>query len=387
MAQLRELIHLNCGFPSSVSYASDAPTRTSEWEWRDSIPQGLGLLRTVLDSWLPFLEFCCSLKVVLDSGPAAANVQVDRPVRMGMDGDESGTEAQSLDGDIRHLCTLLCTLGLLNQPPIAPIYSTSSFDDKKSSQLFTLLSSHGLVSMFVLWAEQMAANTVTSAAASVPISWIPRPKAFVKESATGSAEKVALEHLRQDIDEIAAGVQQCGDTSTVPLQVQETIETGNDGPSHEINQYYYNSEVDDDDDDDDNDNEGSDDSNDHVINEDDIQNIDDHDHDDHDDDDDEDYEDDDESADSDGEGDGDMGFFEQQITGMLADHPNGDDGTGRAPDMGGLMAAVMQQMGMETDMEMPANLAAMFQRLQVRSLGLFLLSFLHGFLSLSFLLD
>ena len=180
----------------------------------------------------------------------------------------------------------------------------------------------------------------------------------MKGSVTRTAEKVVSEHLRQNIDEIAAGVQQCGDTFTVPLQTQENIEIGNDGPSDEISHHYYNSEDEDEDDDDD---DGSDDSDDLVDNVDDIENIDDQDHDD------DDYEDDEESADSDDEGDGGMGFFEQQIAGFLANQPNGDDGTGRAPDMGGLMAAVMQHMGMEPNTEMPANVAAIFRSFQVRS--------------------
>ena len=358
LEKLRGLIHLNCGIFSSVPHAPDASTQTYEWESRDSILKGLDLLRTVLDSWLPFLEFCCSLRVVLHSGSAATNIQADNLERMGMEVDDSGTEAQSLNGDIRHLCILLSTLGLLNQPLITPTYPTASSHEDMPSQLRALLSSHGLVSMCILWAEQMAADTATTAAASAPISWIPRPKASVKGSVTRTAEKVVSEHLRQNIDEIAAGVQQCGDTFTVPLQTQENIEIGNDGPSDEISHHYYNSEDEDEDDDDD---DGSDDSDDLVDNVDDIENIDDQDHDD------DDYEDDEESADSDDEGDGGMGFFEQQIAGFLANQPNGDDGTGRAPDMGGLMAAVMQHMGMEPNTEMPANVAAIFRSFQVRS--------------------
>lgn len=337
---LRDVVSVNCGYSTVASSDCIPKDGTAE--------NGLDLLSTVLDSWLPFLEFCCSLRVVLLSGSAAAVGQADSIRKMRMEDDNGSPRPQAIYGDIRHLCTLLRTLGVL------PL-TCASLSSNAPSQLQKLLSSTGLIGMCILWSEQVCTNTISSAVASSSTSWIPRPETSMKASSTKSCVKLSSEPSRQVTDGSVTDILSSLDPSAVPIppeEIRESTEALYD--ESVVNEFdlYHDSESEDEEEDED---DSSNDTDDHDDV--DIENGDDHD--------DEDYDDDDEYVDSEDERDDELGFFEQQIAGFLADHTNDENGIGGAPDMGGLMAAVMQHMGMEPDMEMPANLAAMFQTLQV----------------------
>ena len=94
-------------------------------------------------------------------------------------------------------------------------------------------------------------------------------------------------------------------------------------------------------------------------------------------DDDEDYEDEEEYFDSEEEeynnNDGEdelegIGFFEQQVATFLADHPGADEDGESPPDISGMMAAVMAQLGMLPDEALPPGLAAIFESLLVSNI-------------------
>ena len=345
---------------------------------------GVDLLSSVIDSWLPFLEFCCSLRVVLLSkSPVSAGVK-SSPSR---DTDEL---APQLLSNINHLIGVLRVLGLVPASIVSPSTAASSsstdsksvlkslsgsgsgWSDNDIGSLHQLLTSPGLISMFDAWGSQAANDSLSPAVPPFPSpssSWMPAisagtksPAAALSPQAGGSGEKSAAA-LRES--------PKSGTEAEAEAEAEEpshSVRTrGEDEMSEEEDECNFS------DDEDEYSNPHS-----HNENEDDG------------DDDDEDdgldlYDMDGEDADGDGDDDdefedqhfqednwiedalegGNLNFFEQQMAGFMNNNPGLVDGELPA-DMGGMMADVMEQLGMQPDEALPPGLAAIFETLQVQ---------------------
>ena len=335
LAQLRDMLYLSCGYTISATSTSGSERAA---EQRVTPPVGRELLAGVVDSWIPFLEFCCSLRVVLLSGLGVDDVVIGR--QAGVKVVHIDAAYEQLHCDMTHLTYLLQTLRVIVPPPLStaslPVADESTLlsslpHDDVTSHLQTLMGSPGLSSMFDAWGSQLAANTTTpNQSDSATESWVPEPALGTKAPA-----KIAESTLT--IGEVCTNGKVEGATC-------ETISSLIESPAHT-------EEV------------AIDEEDEHL---DDIAHFDEDGDDDDDDDEDENYEDDDDFADSEEEGDAELGFFQQQIAGFLAEQPDDENLFNGGAEMGGVMAAVMQHLGMEPDEVLPANLAAIFQNIQVR---------------------
>ena len=392
-----------------------------------TVRKGYDLLSCVVDSWIPFLEFCGSLRAILLSA---------MPVTVGIKDTDSCADDQAVSQlhlDVIYLVSLLKLQGL-SMPMMSPVTvmspssstssssSSSSLEDisdtsavlpdalRAVTQLHQVLSSPGLPEIFTAWGSQAANNTCTPAVAPAS-SWVPDI-----ESSAGRAivaqSKIDANQSIQPVKEISEGLkgdvkETIPDTApvTVPVPVTAFIpdpvpvsasvlaaaalfndvecdaydiryQNAADQAIIDTIEHFedcqFNGEGDgDDDDEDDNDDDDDDMLGDDAL---DAFGEGDYGDDDGEGDDDEDYEDEEEYFDSEEEeynnNDGEdelegIGFFEQQVATFLADHPGADEDGESPPDISGMMAAVMAQLGMLPDEALPPGLAAIFESLLV----------------------
>lgn len=361
---------------SSSSASSSATSSASSSCVRGEALEGIELLSSVIDSWLPFLEFCCSLRVVLLSR-SPAEVGVKSPPSHSRNTGESAPLLSSMN----HLVGILKILGFV---PASMNSSTaalsSSFDTKIAAksgsendigQLQQLLSSPGLISMFDAWGNQAAYNSLSPAVPTLPSpysSWMPAISAASKTPAAslsppeGSGEKSAAGP--GDFSESKAESASASEEKTQePSRPDGTC--GEDEMSEEEDCCFSDDE------------DGF--SNPHSVNEN---------EDDGDDDDDDDgldlYNMDGEDADGDGDDDDEFEdqhfhqddwvenplegenllFFEQQMAGFMNNNL-GIMGAELPDDMSSMVADVLEGMGIQPDGVLPPGLQAIFDTLQV----------------------
>jgi hypothetical protein len=363
-------IHGQLDPPSSSSSFSSASTTSA----RGGALEGVDLLSSVIDSWLPFLEFCCSLRVVLLSkSPAVAGVKSSPP-------HNTDELASPLLPSINRLLGVLRVLGLVpasksSSSTLAPSSSTDtktapqsglgSGSDNDIGRLRQLLSSPGLSSMFDAWGSQAANDSLSPAVPPFPSpssSWMPAISAGSKAPAAALSPPA-----ERSGEKAAAGPKDPSKPEPESEEPSNTAGTrGEDEMSEEEDECHFSDDEDEY-------------SNPHSINEN---------EDDGDDDDEDDgldlYDMDGEDVDGDGDDDDEfedqnfhqddwiedalegenLNFFEQQMAGFMNNNPILVDGDLPA-DMGGMMADVMEQLGMQPDEALPPGLAAIFESLQV----------------------
>jgi hypothetical protein len=434
---------------------SQTPLSRSSTSEKTYTRKGFDLLTCVVDSWIPFLEFCGSLRAVLLSA---------MPVTAGTKDSDSTADDQAtsqLHLDISYLVSLLKLQGLpMSTSPVAMSSSSSSSaaDTADSAaavpdalravtQLHQLLLSPGLPAIFNTWGTQAARNTCTPAVPPAS-TWVPDLECGGGKSVTAQS-KVDLSQGTKSVEDDSEALK--GDASDatpvtalallpapvptpspvpVPVPVPVSLPLPlpppvlapvlNPAPApvpapvpalssavcseedydpydtryqnaadqaiidtiEHFEDCQFNGEGDDDDDEDDED-EDDDDDDDDDGEEDELSddlldafgegNY--GDDDEGDGEDDEDYEDEEEYFDSEEEefngNDAEdelegIGFFEQQVATFLADHPGADEDGESPPDISGMMAAVMAQLGMLPDEALPPGLAAIFESLLVR---------------------